>query len=302
LKEAQRRGHISHASHYNSILNLMETPKLTPILLALIERSAWPLRSIEVDFAVDSTGFDTSRDGRYFEQIRKEKKERRTFVKCHLICGVKTNIVAAVKISESGDAVQLPDLVKKAAETFDIEEVSADKGYLSHRNVEVIVQVGGMPFIMPKVDSCGGGSDSWGRMFYYFELHNEEFLEHYRKRSNVESTFHMIKARFGHALRSRSDTGKTNETLCKVLAHNLVVLNHEMLELKIDPANWGRHPIGVKAPIEEPAVALAPVSELAPLAPPVPEPSPAPASPVLKDSLFRRVIRGLARKIIQAAQ
>ncbi len=29
-----------------------------------------------------------------------------------------------------------------------------------------------------------------------------------------------------------------NETLCKVLCHNLVVLIHEMCELGIDPVFW----------------------------------------------------------------
>jgi transposase len=303
LKEAQRRGHIGHAPHYNSIFNLLETPKLTPLLLALIERSAWPLRSIEVDFAVDSSGFETSCDGRYFEHVHGKKKERRTFMKCHLICGVRTNIVAAVKITDSGtsDTVLLPGLVKTAAEVFDIEEVSADKGYLSHENVEAIVQVGGMPFILPKINSVGGGSDSWGRMFHYFQLHEPEFLDHYHKRSNVESTFHMIKAKFGHSLSSRSDRGMINEALCKVLCHNLVVLNHEMIELHIDPSNWGSHPIGVKAPTGEPTVSLVPMCQLTPLAPPVPEPLPVPDTPTEGGGLIRRGIRGIARLILKAA-
>jgi hypothetical protein len=29
-----------------------------------------------------------------------------------------------------------------------------------------------------------------------------------------------------------------NETLCKVLCHNLIVLIHEMYELEIDPVFW----------------------------------------------------------------
>jgi transposase len=302
LEEAQRRGHIGHAPHHNSIFNYLESPKLTPILQALIVRSARPLRSIEVDFAVDSSGFETSRDGRWFEHAHGEKKERRQFIKCHLMCGVKTNVVVSVEISDSGDAVLLPGLVKTATEAFSIEEVSADKGYLSHRNTEAIVRAGGMPFIMPKVDSRGGGSDSWGRMFHYFQFREQEFLDHYHKRSNVESTFHMIKAKFGPGLFSRSDTALINEVLCKVLCHNLVVLNHEMLELKIDPSDWGSHPICEKEPSAESTVALVPVSEQAQLTPPAPKPPPAPGSPAKRDGLLRRGVRGIARLIIQAAQ
>jgi len=65
-------------------------------------------------------------------------------------------------------------------------------------------------------------------------------VQHYHKRSNVESTFSMIKRTFGDSLRSRTDTAMRNETLCKVLAHNLVVLIHEMYELGIDPVFWNQ--------------------------------------------------------------
>jgi len=145
----------------------------------------------------------------------------------------------SVEIGSSGDAVYLPGLLETAAGVFEIHELSGDKGYISRANVDAIVQAGATPFIMFKVDSSGGGSDSWKKMFHLFQYHEEEFLAHYHKRSNVESTFNMVKSKFRSSLRSRSDTSLINETLCKILCHNLVVLNHEMLELKIDPTDWG---------------------------------------------------------------
>ena len=45
----------------------------------------------------------------------------------------------------------------------------------------------------------------------------------------------MIKRKFGDSLRSKTATAQVNETLAKVLCHNLVVLIHEMYELGIDP-------------------------------------------------------------------
>jgi transposase len=53
---------------------------------------------------------------------------------------------------------------------------------------------------------------------------------HYHKRSNVESIFSMIKRKFGHTLRSRSEVGQVNEILCKALAHNICVLIQEYFE------------------------------------------------------------------------
>jgi hypothetical protein len=48
----------------------------------------------------------------------------------------------------------------------------------------------------------------------------------------------MMKRKFGDSLRSKTDTAQANETLCKVLCHNLVVLIHETYDLGIDPVFW----------------------------------------------------------------
>jgi hypothetical protein len=48
----------------------------------------------------------------------------------------------------------------------------------------------------------------------------------------------MMKRKFGDSLRSKTDIAMVNETLCKILCHNLVVLIHEMCALGIDPVFW----------------------------------------------------------------
>src|SRR5260370_34774660 len=72
------------------------------------------------------------------------------------------------------------------------------------------------------------GSGAWTKMFGYFVYRREEFMAHYHQRSNIESTFSMVKRKFGDSLRTKTDVAMVNEVLCKVLAHNLVVLIHEM--------------------------------------------------------------------------
>jgi transposase len=69
-------------------------------------------------------------------------------------------------------------------------------------------------------------------------LNREEFLNRYHKRSNVEATFSAIKRKLGDSLRSKTDVAMKNESLCKLLAHNVMVVNHEMHESGIDPACW----------------------------------------------------------------
>lgn len=61
LREAHAKGYISKVPHYNSIFNYFEMPDLTPILRDLIGVSSLPLKAVEQDFAIDSSGFSTSR-------------------------------------------------------------------------------------------------------------------------------------------------------------------------------------------------------------------------------------------------
>ena len=45
----------------------------------------------------------------------------------------------------------------------------------------------------------------------------------------------MLKTKFGDKLKSKNFVAQKNELLCKVIAHNIVVLIHEMYELGIKP-------------------------------------------------------------------
>jgi hypothetical protein len=67
LRDAQAKGFISKTPHFNSIFNYLENPTLTPILRELITETSLPLKSIETDFACDSSGFTTSRFHRWFD-------------------------------------------------------------------------------------------------------------------------------------------------------------------------------------------------------------------------------------------
>ena len=113
------------------------------------------------------------------------------------------------------------------AQNFDMAEVSADKAYLSKRNLTLVEGVGAVPFIPFKWNTTPmlALQDSpWSRMYHLFAYNREEFLRRYHKRSNVETAFSMIKGKFGDAVLSKSPTGMANEVLAKVLCHNVVVV------------------------------------------------------------------------------
>jgi len=97
--------------------------------------------------------------------------------------------------------------------------------------------MGGTPFVPFKSNTLEPTKEEpiWAKMYYYFMYNRLTFMEHYHMRSNIESAYSMIKAKFGDSLRSKSDVGQINEALCKVLAHNIYVLVQATHELGIEP-------------------------------------------------------------------
>lgn len=76
------------------------------------------------------------------------------------------------------------------------------------------------------------------RMWHYYQFRQPEFLAHYHKRSNVETTFSMVKAKFEGSVRAKTPTAQVNEALLKFLCHNVVVLIQSVYELDLEPVFW----------------------------------------------------------------
>jgi len=199
LNEAKEKGFIDELPHYNTIFKFIENPELYPILMAMIERASLPLKDIESQFSVDSTGFAYSRFVRWFDIKYNRFTEKQQWIKAHICTGTKTNVVTAVEIhgQDASDSENLPPLVETTAKNFKMMEISADKGYSDRRCHNAIAGVGAKPYIMFKANTTGEVGGLFKKMFHYFQCKRDEFLAHYHRRSNVESTFMMIKAKFG---------------------------------------------------------------------------------------------------------
>jgi transposase len=237
LCDAQAKGYIAKVPHFNSVLNYLDSPELYDVLIDLIEKTSLPLRSVESQFAVDSTGFAYSRFTRWYDIKYNKFTSEQQWIKAHICTGTHTNVVTAIEIHErdAADAPQLPSLVESTAKNFKMEEVSADKGYTGQECHNAIAAVGAKPFIMFKDNATGGIGGLFGKMFHFFQFNRDEFLAHYHRRSNVESTVSMIKAKFGDSVRSKTEVAARNEVLAKVLCHNICCLIGAMHELGIEP-------------------------------------------------------------------
>lgn len=245
LKVAYKKGLISRVPGYNTLSNYFRKKQPTRYLEQLITESSLPLQTVERDFAVDSSGFSTSSFGRYVD-LRYGKADvidRRKWIKVHLMCGVTTHIVTAVRVTKAsaGDSPYFKPLVEDTDQNFDIWRVSADKAYSSLANLHVVADKDAMPFIPFKVNAKAQHQSKdplWARLYHFFAYNQEWFYAHYHKRSNIETTFSMIKEKFDFRLRSKTEVGQINEVLCKVLCHNICVVIQSMYELGIEPVFW----------------------------------------------------------------
>ncbi len=212
----------------------------------LVEENGRFACSVETDFAADSSGFTTSQYRRWFSEKYGREKTAAIWLKAHIMVGTKTNVVTSIGVTHSyeHDGQRFRPLLATTAKRFNVKRVSADKAYSSGRILEQIEQVGAFPLIPFKSNATGTspykgrGADVWRRMFHFYSYHRQEFLAHYHQRSNVETTFSMIKAKFGTRIRSKAPVAQVNEILCKVLCHNLCCLVQSIYKLGIEPEFW----------------------------------------------------------------
>ncbi len=245
LNEAQKQNFISKTPNYNSIFNYFGNEMLTPYLKMLIEESGLPLSALEKTFSIDASGLSTTNGFTWLHAKHTEPRliEKKDWLKIHCCVGNLTNVVTAVEVTEKydHDTNQFKSLVEQTVTNFEMSEVSADAAYLSKDNLQTAVDNGAYPFIAWKSNSRETdkpNNELWNKMFHYYALNKDKFLERYHQRSNSETCFSMIKAKFTATLRSKNRTAQINEALCKILCHNLCCLIQSIYEFGLKPEFW----------------------------------------------------------------
>lgn len=227
-----------------SLANFFEDETLSPILDDLILITALPLASMEKTGAIDATGFSTSNFHKWNDYkwgvgrktgLQKEGKER-VWRKLHAVVGCKSNVFISAKVTEKNvaDVSAFEEVLGDKTKYFELEDFVADKAYSSRKVLNFLNDIGLSPIIPFRKNAVprtrGDDTFIWRRMLYYFREHEEEFNQRYHKRSNVETSFHMIKKRFGNDVKTKSFQSNVNEIKMKCLCHNICVLIQEMCE------------------------------------------------------------------------
>ncbi len=136
IKMAEELGFLDHTPHFNTVLKYLRKPELKKILTKLIQISAKPLKEIEENFAMDASGFSTVATFSW-NKCKRSHFDRKKFKKAHVMCGVKTNIITHIEVSDGSvhDNRMFNNLLINTTDHFDVREVYADKGYSSEKNL-----------------------------------------------------------------------------------------------------------------------------------------------------------------------
>jgi hypothetical protein len=240
LRDSAARGNLRTVGHFNAISKFLAEPASTEILTSLVEQSAAPLAAVENgQYAIDSSGFSTVTYDRWFDAKHGTLHAKHPWVKLHVMCGTVTHAITSARVTSEGDSPQLPALLARTCAHHDVRELSADKAYSSVENHRVLDALGVEAFIPFKVNAAPNPkAPAWSRHLCEFTLNQERFLAHYHRRSNVETVFAMMKARFGASVASRLPTAQVNEVLAMCVAHNLCCLVRAIFTAGLAPTFW----------------------------------------------------------------
>lgn len=217
--------------HRNSISNYMRLAWLRPVLEALVNTSSKPLIPYSgVLYAVDSTPILAP--GYYKSKDRKtdELYERREWFRLHMICDVLTGVVTAARADSKRVAEQKYFQVL-LGETmclgFHVEAISADKNYCIKANVGWAKDRGVQSYITVKRNAKRSKKNSdpaWDENYERAKSDDPEVKLKFHKRNIIESVNAFIKGKYIGEVLSKSEDGRYNEALCKVICRNLIVL------------------------------------------------------------------------------
>ena len=133
MRDAHAKGYVTRPLHFNTVCKYLSDPNLTSLLMDLVHASSLPLKHLETQFAIDSSGFSTCRFVSWYNKKHGRVVDNREWVKMHLMCGTNTHIVTEVRVSgwEAHDTNFFEPLLDRTARNHNVEGISADKAYLS---------------------------------------------------------------------------------------------------------------------------------------------------------------------------
>ena len=186
--------------------------------------------------------------GWYDEKYGRKKRGDKQWVKSHRMIATRTLSVVSAAVSEGTvhDTNLFPELLETTAKVFTVEEIAADKGYISHRNLKLVDDLGAIPYIPFKKNylvPLNVTNSIWNRMVRLYVYQRDEFDAHYTTpRNKVEGSISVDKRVGGPNLSASTRPGQFNESFCRLIAYNLarLVRVHYTSQDLIDVVDFGQ--------------------------------------------------------------
>jgi Transposase DDE domain len=186
--------------------------------------------------AVDSSGFDAHHASRYFIWRRDNRKEREKRPKKRvsykrygklmlIVCCVTHAILAAVaSAGPTPDIDQLDGVLDELPASQTILHMVADAGFDSAYNHRLLREEHGIRSTIPPEHGRHSKDPNALPPDKYRRLMKTRFNKPaYKKRSQIETVFSMLKRNFGSALRARSHWGRNRDLYLRILTHNIAL-------------------------------------------------------------------------------
>jgi transposase len=152
------------------------------------------------------------------------------FVKLHAAIDDRGAAFAiAITDGTTSDTLVLPFLLNDVDAQMGV--VRADAGYLSRDNVQMIEDLGAIPFVKPKRHPklLSMGRPAWKHMLMRHRDEPDEFRREYNQRWRAEAYFSKLKRKFG-PVKSRIGTMRRKEIWMRIIVLNIIVAAGEQIE------------------------------------------------------------------------
>jgi hypothetical protein len=173
----------------------------------------------------DSSGLSVSNKGSYIEDAW--KKEKRKYVKLHILADKKTGKIKGFRITseKTGDTKKFVPMVKEVAKKRRVAKVYADAAYDARKNFNLLKEIGAEPAIKLRKNASLMRMGSEPRqqeaiMLDALGYEGWKSVKDYGKRWLVEIAFSAFKRVLGETLRARTFLGQKAEASLKVMLYN----------------------------------------------------------------------------------
>ena len=241
LRLLKRAGYIdAKIPCFKTLDNYLNNDSIQIYLQRLIELTSVLFSHVERCMATDATGTSTTCYSSWYSIRVCKKSRRRDHLMVHISIGTKSNVVVAIDVrnKKGGDNLIFRSHVKRVDKTFDVDEWSGDRAYLSRANCDAVHEIGAEPWFKLKSNTTAKarGSLTWKKMVSISKEHPEIADPKYHKRSNVESTNSAKKRKFNNFVRGKLPTSQRNEEYLSWVGYNFSLVPRARYEFRVKPS------------------------------------------------------------------